>query len=156
MAYLWLIVAAALGVAATRWDTSGGIWGASRHDSWVHLGDDPERGATHPAGVRWNEDALEHETYVRGACVCHTGLHAVCFLRDHRLPGLYGVGMVHFADFRALRACGIHNLGYQHSRYVHPSAQPRTNVHCSGVDYDTHYGYHRPQNGYYTRSKCDR
>jgi uncharacterized protein involved in response to NO len=31
MAYLWLIVAAALGVAATRWDTSGGIWGASRH-----------------------------------------------------------------------------------------------------------------------------
>ena len=102
MAYLWLIVAAALGVAATRWDTSGGIWGASRHDSWVHLGDDPERGATHPAGGRWNEDALEHETYVRGACVCHTMLHAVCFLRDHRLPGLCGVGMVHFADFRAL------------------------------------------------------
>jgi uncharacterized protein involved in response to NO len=31
MAYLWLIVAAILGVAATRWDTSGGIWGASRH-----------------------------------------------------------------------------------------------------------------------------
>lgn len=31
MAYAWLIVAAALGVAATRWDTSGGIWGASRH-----------------------------------------------------------------------------------------------------------------------------
>jgi uncharacterized protein involved in response to NO len=31
MAYLWLIVAAVLGVAATRWDTSGGIWGASRH-----------------------------------------------------------------------------------------------------------------------------
>ena len=31
MAYIWLIVAAALGVAATRWDTSGGIWGASRH-----------------------------------------------------------------------------------------------------------------------------
>ena len=31
MAYAWLIVAAFLGVAATRWDTSGGIWGASRH-----------------------------------------------------------------------------------------------------------------------------
>jgi hypothetical protein len=31
MAYVWLIVAAALGVAAIRWDTSGGIWGASRH-----------------------------------------------------------------------------------------------------------------------------
>jgi uncharacterized protein involved in response to NO len=31
MAYGWLLVAAALGVAATRWDTSGGIWGASRH-----------------------------------------------------------------------------------------------------------------------------
>jgi uncharacterized protein involved in response to NO len=31
MAYAWLIVAAVLGVAATRWDTSGGIWGASRH-----------------------------------------------------------------------------------------------------------------------------
>jgi uncharacterized protein involved in response to NO len=31
MAYGWLMVAAVLGVAATRWDTSGGIWGASRH-----------------------------------------------------------------------------------------------------------------------------
>jgi hypothetical protein len=31
MAYGWLLVAAVLGVAATRWDTSGGIWGASRH-----------------------------------------------------------------------------------------------------------------------------
>jgi len=31
MAYAWLLVAAVLGVAAVRWDTSGGIWGASRH-----------------------------------------------------------------------------------------------------------------------------
>lgn len=31
VAYAWLLVAAALGVAANRWDTSGGIWGASRH-----------------------------------------------------------------------------------------------------------------------------
>lgn len=31
MAYGWLLVAAVLGVAAARWDTSGGIWGASRH-----------------------------------------------------------------------------------------------------------------------------
>jgi hypothetical protein len=31
VAYGWLLVAAVLGVAATRWDTSGGIWGASRH-----------------------------------------------------------------------------------------------------------------------------
>jgi uncharacterized protein involved in response to NO len=31
MAYAWLLVAATLGVAAVRWDTSGGIWGASRH-----------------------------------------------------------------------------------------------------------------------------
>jgi len=31
MAYLWLLAAAGLGVAASRWDTSGGIWGASRH-----------------------------------------------------------------------------------------------------------------------------
>jgi hypothetical protein len=30
-AYVWLIVAALLGVAAFRWDTSGGLWGASRH-----------------------------------------------------------------------------------------------------------------------------
>lgn len=30
-AYVWLLVAAALGVAAVQWDTSGGIWGASRH-----------------------------------------------------------------------------------------------------------------------------
>ncbi len=31
MAYAWLLVAAALGVAAVRLDTSGGMWGASRH-----------------------------------------------------------------------------------------------------------------------------
>jgi hypothetical protein len=31
MAYGWLIVAAVLGLAAARWDLSGGIWGASRH-----------------------------------------------------------------------------------------------------------------------------
>lgn len=31
MAYGWLLVAAFLGVGATRWDSSGGIWGASRH-----------------------------------------------------------------------------------------------------------------------------
>jgi hypothetical protein len=31
MAYAWLLVAAALGLAAAQWDTSGGIWGASRH-----------------------------------------------------------------------------------------------------------------------------
>jgi len=31
MAYGWLMVAALLGVVAARWDTSGGIWGASRH-----------------------------------------------------------------------------------------------------------------------------
>jgi hypothetical protein len=31
MAYGWLVVAAILGVAANRWDSSGGIWGASRH-----------------------------------------------------------------------------------------------------------------------------
>jgi hypothetical protein len=31
IAYVWLLVAALLGVAAVRWDSSGGIWGASRH-----------------------------------------------------------------------------------------------------------------------------
>lgn len=31
MAYGWLLIAASLGVAACRWDTSGGFWGASRH-----------------------------------------------------------------------------------------------------------------------------
>ena len=30
IAYAWLLVAGALGVAATFWDTSGGFWGASR------------------------------------------------------------------------------------------------------------------------------
>jgi len=30
-AYLWMLIAASLGVAAGVWDTSGGIWGASRH-----------------------------------------------------------------------------------------------------------------------------
>ncbi len=31
LAYGWLLVAAMLGVAAVKWDSSGGIWGASRH-----------------------------------------------------------------------------------------------------------------------------
>jgi uncharacterized protein involved in response to NO len=31
LAYGWLLIAAALGVAANLWDTSGGFWGASRH-----------------------------------------------------------------------------------------------------------------------------
>jgi hypothetical protein len=31
LAYVWLLVAASLGVAASQWDTSGGFWGASRH-----------------------------------------------------------------------------------------------------------------------------
>src|ERR1700719_4266573 len=30
-AYGWLLVAALLGVGAALWDSSGGIWGASRH-----------------------------------------------------------------------------------------------------------------------------
>lgn len=31
IAYVWLTIAALLGVAAAKWDFSGGIWGASRH-----------------------------------------------------------------------------------------------------------------------------
>jgi len=31
IAYGWLLIAAALSVAASQWDTSGGFWGASRH-----------------------------------------------------------------------------------------------------------------------------
>jgi hypothetical protein len=31
LAYGWLVTGALLGVAASRWDTSGGLWGASRH-----------------------------------------------------------------------------------------------------------------------------
>lgn len=31
MAYGWLLVGALLGAGAARWDSSGGIWGASRH-----------------------------------------------------------------------------------------------------------------------------
>jgi hypothetical protein len=31
MAYGWLFIAALLGVGAALWDSSGGVWGASRH-----------------------------------------------------------------------------------------------------------------------------
>jgi hypothetical protein len=31
MAYGWLLVAGLLGIGAARWDSSGGMWGASRH-----------------------------------------------------------------------------------------------------------------------------
>jgi uncharacterized protein involved in response to NO len=30
-AYVWLLISAALSIAAARWDTAGGLWGASRH-----------------------------------------------------------------------------------------------------------------------------
>jgi hypothetical protein len=30
-AYLWLVISAAIGIAAALWDKSGGLWGASRH-----------------------------------------------------------------------------------------------------------------------------
>ena len=31
IAYVWMLVAAALGIVAAQWDVSGGLWGASRH-----------------------------------------------------------------------------------------------------------------------------
>jgi uncharacterized protein involved in response to NO len=31
LAYVWMVIASLLGVAAVHWDISGGIWGASRH-----------------------------------------------------------------------------------------------------------------------------
>lgn len=31
LAYVWMLIASLLGVAAVQWDASGGIWGASRH-----------------------------------------------------------------------------------------------------------------------------
>jgi len=31
IAYAWLLVSAILGIIAVKWDTSGGLWGASRH-----------------------------------------------------------------------------------------------------------------------------
>jgi hypothetical protein len=31
IAYCWLLVSAAIGIAAPAWDTAGGLWGASRH-----------------------------------------------------------------------------------------------------------------------------
>jgi hypothetical protein len=31
LAFGWMVVGAAFGIAAARWDTSGGLWGASRH-----------------------------------------------------------------------------------------------------------------------------
>ena len=93
---------------------------ASRFNGGVYIGNDPECRTAHPARICRNEDAVEHETYVRWACARHTRLPASCFLRDHRLSGLCGVGMVRFADFGAVRACGIDDLRDQHSRYVRP------------------------------------
>jgi hypothetical protein len=31
IAYLWMLAAAAIAIAAARWDAAGGLWGASRH-----------------------------------------------------------------------------------------------------------------------------
>ena len=75
---------------------------ASRFNGRVYIGDDPERRTAHPARVRRNETTLEHETYVRWPCASHFRLYASCFLRDHRLSGIWCVGMARIADFCAL------------------------------------------------------
>ena len=31
IAYVWLLISAALGISAAEWDSAGGLWGASRH-----------------------------------------------------------------------------------------------------------------------------
>jgi len=79
------------------WRNPGRI--ASRADRWIHFGDDPQRWTKDLAGVCWDEDALEHETHVRGIGVGHSGLYAACLVRSCRLPRVCRLGLVGFADF---------------------------------------------------------
>src|SRR5579859_127633 len=110
---------------------------ASRFNGRVYIGNDPECRTAHPARILWNEDAMEHETYVRWACARHPRLRASCFQRDHRVSGLCGVGVVRFANFGAVRACWIDNLCNQHSRYLCAAAKSRTSRACDGGDNGT-------------------
>jgi len=125
MAYGWLFIAAVLGVAATGWDTSGGISGASRHALTVgfisvmilSVG---QRILPAFAGMRI---ALEYETDVCGIGICHSGLHAVCLVRSSRLPRVCSLGLVGFADFRAIGTGRTYRVRREYSRYIYSAAQ---------------------------------
>ena len=90
MAYGWLLVAALLGVGAALWDSSGGIWGASRHALTVGfiavmvlcVG---QRILPAFAGMRL---IVEHPADVRRTRAPHDWMHSTCFQRGSRLSGL--------------------------------------------------------------------
>ena len=92
---------------------------APRIDGRVYRRNDPERGTANPSGICRDAVAMEHQTHVRGPGACYAGLHAARFLRDHRLSGICGVGMVGAADLRALRACRADDLRDQYSGHIY-------------------------------------
>ena len=116
LAYGWPVIAASLGVAACRWDTSGGFWGASRHALTVGfvgvmiLAVGP-RILPAFAGMRLLLDPR---------------MLFSCFLRDTRVPGLCGrMGLARFACFCVDRVDGALNLCGQHDVHLHAADEPR-------------------------------
>ena len=124
MAYGWLFVAGALGLAAVGWDTSRRNLGriASCINSWIHIRHDLERRATHSTCICWHEAAVEHKAHVCRIGIRHFGLHVARVLRGRRLPGLRELGVVGLARLGIVRARGADHLCRKHSRNFHASA----------------------------------
>ncbi len=133
MAYFWLFVAAMLGVAASIWDTSGGIWGASRHalTVWICRDNGPLGGATNPAGFRGDAPALESKTYVCGTGLTDRWVLASGFLRSARLPRIRKLGVASSAVVCSGRIDGAFRVYDKHIGDFHAPAEPcreRTNA----------------------------
>ena len=134
MAYGWLLAAALLGVGAALWDSSGGIWGASRHALTVGfiavmvlcVG---QRILPAFAGMRllWSTRLM-----FAGLALLTTRMHAACFQRGSRLSGLRPLGVVGFAGFGDARIGGDHRLRREYLWDVHSRTKPRAETASGG------------------------
>ena len=88
-AYVWLLVAAMLGVWAANAANPAGIWGASRHalTGGIHCHDGFLRWSTGSACVFRDAAAVQQQTHVCRTALTHGG---VCASRQQRGPGLSG------------------------------------------------------------------
>ena len=125
MAYGWLLVAALLGVGAALWDSSGGIWGASRHALTVGfiavmvfcVG---QRILPAFAGMRllWSTRLM-----FAGLAASHDWMHSSRFQRGSRISGICQLGVVRIAGLGAARIGGDHGLCHEYFWHVHSRAE---------------------------------
>jgi uncharacterized protein involved in response to NO len=87
LAYVWAIVAAALGIWASLVEDSHGIWGciASRADCRLPGHDGVQRGPQNSACIFRNALTLQHQTDVSLTATARSRMSTSCQLRDSRI-----------------------------------------------------------------------